>query len=118
MLCQPVRPEEERALDVSSSSPHFWVRSLRLYLPAIRPIKSFLEDAEPTFIGTLSLGMDPFYTEPDLARREEKVKANATLSLQEGKRWSLGFYLDPTWGGKGIMTVSLSVHPLACARST
>lgn len=98
---------------MSSSSPSFPPPSPPLgasspSYQAIRPIQSLLEDASPIFIGSVSLGCDPFYTEPDLTLRAEKVARNAKLTSEEGKRWSLGFFLDPTWGGKGIMTVSSS----------
>ncbi|KAL7417406.1 hypothetical protein BDY24DRAFT_432591 [Mrakia frigida] len=82
----------------------------------LRPIKSLLEDDEPVFIGTITLSENPFLHISDSKRRAKKIEENAarssaSLSSKDGgKSWALGYYLDPSWSGKGVMSTAVKTY--------
>lgn len=72
-------------------------------VPVIRTIKSLDTDC-PDFLGNVSLGSYGFTHVRSLELRNKLARANLALPISE-KIWSLGYYMNPSAGGKGIMTV-------------
>ncbi|CED84559.1 GNAT domain [Phaffia rhodozyma] len=73
----------------------------------IRTINS-LSSPCPKFLGTICIVPNPFTHVQDLSLRAKRVAENMAKKDDE-KSWAVGYYLDPAWNGKGVMSTVLEV---------
>ncbi|KAK4704555.1 hypothetical protein P7C70_g1661, partial [Phenoliferia sp. Uapishka_3] len=71
----------------------------------LNTIRAMRDDGEEVWVGALGVRRWPFDEVVDPVEKEEKVREMMARKAEDPEVvWTVGFYIDPTFNGRGVMT--------------